>query len=122
DGIHGTSDDSSVPAGAFTESFAYNDFGQQTLQVSFEGVVTQSIYDALGRLAEQRFFDNLSSYNNGAGTPAEVWTYKHDAFGREVEVTQTRGSAVRTVTKAYDGEGRLTRIASPEGIVNYEYD
>jgi RHS repeat-associated protein len=122
DGIQGTADDSSVPAGAFTESFAYNDLGQQTLHVSFEGVVTQSLYDPADRLAAQRFFDNLTGYNNGAGTPAEVWTYKHDAFGREVEVTQTRGSAVRTVTSAYDGEGRLTQQSSPEGIVNYEYD
>ncbi|MEK7855492.1 MAG: hypothetical protein AAB288_05335 [Acidobacteriota bacterium] len=73
-------------------------------------------------MAEQRFFDNLTSYNNGAGTPAEVWTYKHDAFGREVEVRQTRGAIVRVVTNAYDSEGRLIRQSSPEGIVNYEYD
>jgi hypothetical protein len=50
--------------------------------------VTNSRFEAAGRLAEQRFFDNLTNYNNGNGTPAEVWTYKHDAFGREVEVRQ----------------------------------
>ena len=107
----------------FQETFEYDDRGRRTLHVSFEGVVTQSVYDpATDRLSEQRFFDNLTDYDSGNGTPAEVWAYTYDAFGREVEVTQTVGSAVRTVTKTYDAQRRLTEVASPEGTISYTYD
>jgi hypothetical protein len=42
------------------------------LHVSFEGAVTQFVYDDTkdGRLAEKRFFDNLTQYDSGNGTPA----------------------------------------------------
>ncbi|MGB7327808.1 MAG: hypothetical protein WBD31_23220, partial [Rubripirellula sp.] len=39
DGIFGTSDDSDVPAGDWTERFEYDDQGRMDLHVSFEGVV-----------------------------------------------------------------------------------
>ena len=69
----------------FTETNQYDDLGRQTLHVSFEGKVTQSVYDPLtGRLSEQRFFDNLTDYAGGSGTPNETWTYKYDAFDRPV--------------------------------------
>jgi YD repeat-containing protein len=123
DGVRGTADDGDLPEGGFTETFAYDDRGRQTLQVSFEGVVTQSLYDpATGQLSEQRFFPSVGAYNGGAGTPSEVWDFKYDAFGRQVEVRQTAGASVRTTTTSYDGEGRVSRIVSPEETINYEYD
>ncbi|MBI5757883.1 MAG: putative Ig domain-containing protein, partial [Planctomycetales bacterium] len=111
----------------FTERFEYDTQGRQKLHVSFEGVVTEFVYSTTtSRLSEQRFFDNLTAYNNGQGTPTVVWSFTYDASGRQIEVTQTRsvgGSpATRTVTTGYDAEGRVTRIASPEGTVNYGYD
>ena len=33
----------------------------------------------------------------------KTWSFKYDAFGRQVEVKQTAGTSVRTVTKSYDG-------------------
>jgi len=94
-----------------------------TLQVSFEGKVTQSVYDpATGCLKEQRFFDNLIQYADGTGTPTETWAYQYDAFGRQTEVVQTSASATRTTTTAYDQEGRILQVASPEGTLNYRYD
>jgi YD repeat-containing protein len=119
-------------SGAFTERFEYDDFGRQTLHVSFEGVVTQFVYDdgpsRTGRLAEKKFFDNLVAFNNGAGTPTEKVAYAYDAFGRQVaEVWSTRNASgileeTRRVETAYDAEGRVTSILSPEGRVSYEYD
>jgi RHS repeat-associated protein len=123
DGIKGTVDDATLPEGDFSERFAYDDRGRQTLHVSFEGIVMQSVYDSqTGRLAEQRFFPNLAAYNGGTGTPAEVWTHEYDAFGRQTEVKQVAGAEVRTSTMGYDAEGRLTRLSSPEGEIHYEYD
>jgi RHS repeat-associated protein len=120
DGIQGTGDDST--AGNFTERFEYDALGRQTLQVSFEGKVTQWVYDpATGRLKEQRFFDDWPQYLGGQ-TPREIWTYKYDAFGRQIEVRQQTGSATRTTTTTYDQEGRILQVASPEGTLNYGYD
>ena len=120
----------------FTEYFWYNDRGQQLLHVSFEGVVTQFAYDnpvgtdfGTGRLAEKWFFDNLAQYQADSDNPAEVWTYNYDAFGREATVVRalrdrTSETVVHTdtVTTAYDAEGRITRVSSPEGIITYAYD
>jgi YD repeat-containing protein len=108
------------------ETFTYDDFGRQTLHISFEGVVTQSLYDdrtaSGGRLVEQRFFATLADYNNGLGTPAEMMTFVYDAFGRQVKVTHSRGAAQEVWTTEYDAEGRVRRIVSPQGAVNYEFD
>jgi YD repeat-containing protein len=64
----------------------------------------------------------MGAYDNGNGTPGEVWTFTCDAFGREVEVSQQAGAASRTTTTAYYAEGRITQVVSPEGTVNYQYD
>ena len=113
-------------SGAFTEQFEYDDLGRQMLHVSFEGVVTQFVYDdgpsRTGRLIEKRFFENLVVYNSGAGTPTERVEYEYDALGREFRVTQVRPSGSAVTETAYDAEGRVASITSPEGTVNYEYD
>ncbi len=114
------------------EQFQYNDRGQQTLYVSFEGVVTESVYNnatgGSGRLVEKRFFDNLAQYNNGSGTPSEIVRYSLDEFGRTVQVIQdadgnlsTTGDQ-RVTDKVYDDQGRVVSVASPEGTIHYEYD
>lgn len=106
----------------FTETFSYDDLGRQTLHVSFEGAVTQSIYDSqTGRLSEERFFDNLTDYNGGVGTPNEAWTYAYDAFDRVVSVAQTAGTTTSTTTTTYDENGRVASIVSPQGVLHYEY-
>jgi RHS repeat-associated protein len=111
------------PEGGFTEEFQYDERGRQKLHISFEGVVTEDVYsDTTGRLIEKRFFDNLTQYADGTGTASEVWTYKHDAFGRESEVTQDDGNVSRTVQKGYDTQGRLVEVHTPEGVITYGYD
>jgi hypothetical protein len=49
------------------------DCGAWVLAVSFEGGVTRFVYDDVhsGQLLRKEFFDNLTDYNNGTGTPAE---------------------------------------------------
>jgi RHS repeat-associated protein len=102
-----------------TEEYRYDELDRQKLHISFEGVVTESVYDDLGRLAQKRFFPNVAAYAGGAGTPAETISYTYDAFGRVVrEISSTRGET----DTAYDPDGRVTRVASPEGVLNYRYD
>lgn len=86
--------------------------------MDFEGRVTRNLYDAYGRLSGRQFFDNLTQYNSGSGTPAETFAYTYDAFGRQTGVAQPG----RTVTFAYDAQGRLTAESGPEGVIGYSYD
>ena len=118
DGIEGTPDDATLPEGDFRETMQYDERGRVQLAVSFEGVVARHVYDAYGRLAERQFFDNLTQYNSGAGTPTETVEYTYDAFGRRVEVA----APGRTVTSTYDALGRLASESGPEGTVSYTYD
>jgi RHS repeat-associated protein len=129
DGVPGTSDDSTLPEGTFAEEFQYDDLGREILHVSFEGRVAQSVYDAnTGRQTERRFFDNLTAYDDGNGTPSDIVAYVYDAFGRTVEVVQDADGNLETTADqrvtdtSYNGKGRVVSITSPEGIVNYEYD
>ncbi|MEZ6135208.1 MAG: putative Ig domain-containing protein [Pirellulaceae bacterium] len=135
DGIFGTSDDSDVPAGDWTERFEYDDQGRMDLHVSFEGVVTKYRYDDSqiggGRLLARQFFADMTAYEAAPNAPAETWTSIYDAYGREFQVEQftlpPRGSSVgegrvRLATKLYATQGRLTLHSTPEGAIRYEYD
>ncbi len=112
------------------EQFQYNDRGRQTLYVSFEGIVTESVFDNAsgGRLIEKRFFDNLTQYNGGNGTPSEIVRYSLDEFGRTVRIIQDGDGNLSTTAdqrvtdKAYDDVGRVVSVASPEGTIRYQYD
>src|SRR6266436_5543307 len=74
-----------------TEYFGYDDAGREVLHLTFEGRLIQSVYDDTaqggGRLVAQKFFDNLTQYAGGEGTPARSVTYSYDAFGNTVGQT-----------------------------------
>ena len=73
-----------LPLGSgWTERMEYDALGRQKLSVSFEGVVTEYVYDSYGRMNVQRFYASMTAYNNGTGTPTETWSYTFDAFGRQ---------------------------------------
>jgi RHS repeat-associated protein len=114
-----------LPAGP-TERTEYCDCGRPVLHVSFEGVVTQYVYDdrpgSDGRLAALRYFPSEAAYNNGQGTPAETVSYRYDGLGRVIQITDDRGGSQQVWTIAYDPEGRVLREVSPQGAINYEYD
>ncbi len=97
--------------------------GQLEHSVSFEGKVTAYYYDNTeqggGRLIETRYYGTLLDYQTNEANPAETVSYEYDEFGRQVEIND---STRDVTTNTYDPEGRLTRVDSPEGIVNYEYD
>jgi YD repeat-containing protein len=126
---NGTVPLSAVP---FTEQMQYNDLGQETLDVSFEGVVTAYQYDNTaggeGRLVEKDFFDSLDAYNAWLADPqdnhpAESTDYTYDAFGRQTEILQADASGdVRETDNTYDAQGNLVAVATPEGTAHYVYD
>ncbi len=117
----------------FTEYFAYNDLGQQTLHVSFEGIVTAFVYDDFsgsgGRLLEKQFFTGLDAYHAAPSEPDELWSFSYNAFGRQTHVAAYLRDAgtgllepARTESNSYDSLGQLIMLASTEGTIHYEYD
>src|SRR5207248_11798903 len=80
-----------------------------------------------GRLTEEQFFPTLAAYNAQPDQPAQTVSHEYDSFGRPVKETwRDRVGGTLTVTREaiaqYDDVGRVTRISSPEGVINYEYD
>ena len=87
------------------------------MQTSFEGVITEYLYDdalhGTGRLREKRFYENQDDYDNALISESQTMTY--DAFGREVSVVWDRtvsnpGSSIDTWTNQFDVQGRLIRV------------
>ncbi len=110
-----------------TESFQYDDQNRQTLAFSFEGNVTQSVYDPnTGNLAQTLLYPSIAAYDNGQGTPSETINYTYDAFGNQVEAQDTVGSGssgvTSTTTTTYDSRANVLSVTSPQGTVSYTYD
>lgn len=124
------------------ELFTYNDRGQQATHTSFEGVVTESVYDngtthlpasdpnyrvGTGRLAEQRFYSNSIAYAAGVANASEKWQFSYDAYGRKNKVVRSSNSSgafivARAEQWIYDERGQLIQESTPEGTINYAYD
>jgi RHS repeat-associated protein len=111
----------------FTEQFMYDMFGRTILHFSFEGVVTQFIYDESDRLVTERIFENQEAYN--AGNFSEIWNYEYDALDREIKVTLDRTGTendIVTITD-YNVDGLVASITIKQGsreseTIFYEYD
>jgi RHS repeat-associated protein len=54
--------------------------------------------------------------------PGITTLYTYDAFGRQIHVVDNTASGTQDTDDAYDDAGRLVCVASPEGVINYEYD
>ena len=114
----------------FVEHKYYDADGRLDYTVSFEGVVTKYVYDdsqgSGGRLAQLEYFTDLTAYNSNS--PSEITAYKYDAFGRQVEVIQdgdgnlSTTSDQRVTDNTDDPLGELVTVASPEGVIHYEFD
>ena len=110
-----------------TETYQYDTQNRQTLAVSFQGNVTQSVYDPItGNLAQAILYPSLAAYDNGQGTPSETISYTYDAFGNQVEAQDTVGSGstavTSTTTTTYDSQGNVLSVTSPQGMISYAYD
>jgi RHS repeat-associated protein len=110
-----------LPTGE-TETFSYDARGRQTLHVDFAGRVIENVYDdsatGRGRVGEVLFFDDLTAYDNGNGTPAETVANTYDDLGRMTTVVDPRG----TTSYTYNDDGLVIKVDSPEGIIRYEYE
>ncbi len=127
DGIASASElstlDSEPSTRPYTETFQYDDRNRPSLHVSFEGVVTQTVYDQNGNVGEKRFFENSVVYNDGTGVPGEVWAYSYDPRDRQTGVNQIIGGVIsRSESMVYDDRGRMTQHVAQEGVVTYAYD
>ena len=110
-----------TPTGDFVERFEYDSRGRETLHVSFEGVVSENVYDAYGRLSAMNYYASEADYPD---TIAETWSYEYDERGRKAFAQKTvAGTGVtRTETTLYDDRGRIIAEISDEGVLGYSYD
>jgi len=103
----------------FTEHRHYNLDGSLDYTVDFEGRVTAYEDDQYGRLKFKRFYASEADYDSGAGTPGQTVTYGYNDQG---ELESISDSLNGLITRTYDTDGRITQEASPEGIINHEFD
>jgi YD repeat-containing protein len=128
-----------LPGGQPCEEFQYDDLGRQVVHVDYAGHWTRYRYynaDAEdedyfmaggqfggqpGQLKSQDSY--VSEPDPTPGTPAEQRVFTHDALGRkQTETVYEAGVQTHSTTYAYDDEGRVISITSPEGIINYDYN
>jgi fibro-slime domain-containing protein/RHS repeat-associated protein len=100
------------------ETWRYNTLGQQDRHVDFTGTVEKLVYDTLGRLQTQTW------HASETGPALATVTYSYDNYAatdgvrRDTIVDSRHGTADRF----FDREGRLIKVLSPEGTVEYAYD
>ena len=111
-----------VPVVISESTFAYDSLGNVVQKivaanVIAERVVTESVYDALGRLRETGFADA-----NAVIDPIDGFTsrFKYDKSGRVREATDPLGRITRF---EYDRQGNVVKQINPDGTsLLHEYD
>jgi YD repeat-containing protein len=84
-------------------------------------VVSTNIFShpALFRLAGKYYYESVAAWNDGSGAASQSIVYTYDLWGRVVKEADSKNGVTATV---YHNEGQVARLASPRGVINYEYD
>ena len=98
--------------GGQVEHQTFDPYGQLSRATDFNGQVAEFAYDQLGRIARK------SLYATGSNAPSQVVTMAYGPMSRPTQIVDARGVTAFT----YDTPGRLVRLATPEGTLNYQYD
>lgn len=99
-----------------TESFQYDAAGNITKFTDRRGKVTTHTYDSLDR----RTFSGFGTVVGSKSTTYEsTITNTLDAGDRLTKVVDSKAG---TITRSYDGMGRLSSETTPQGAVSYTYD
>ncbi|MEL7267771.1 MAG: hypothetical protein AAFP69_23585 [Planctomycetota bacterium] len=139
DGVRDTDDDAVLPEGDFTERFTYDSDGRQHTHTSFEGIVTENLYDEItGRLWAMNYYANADDFAAGLISQRDETSF--DALGRTTSWTRYSAreptalaaglsastsdafTATRTEETHHDARGRITAEISPEGTLEYSYN
>ncbi|MEO1617892.1 MAG: putative Ig domain-containing protein, partial [Planctomycetota bacterium] len=142
DGMASTADldnlESNASSFGFTERFTYDTDGRQKLHISFEGVITETLYDEYDRMWAMNYYADDADYVSGlvserdeyafdiqggqtlwhrysADTPASI--ADNQSAGDVAGFTLGRSEAVLR-----DERGRVAHEISEEGVVSYGYD
>ena len=133
DGLDNLTQTLSLDTGTTTNT--YDTAGNLATQTNAQGQQSIHTYDALNRLTKTLFADATSvtyQYDIGINAlgrltkmtdPAAVTQWSYNAQGRATTKTQTTGSITRTLSYAYEANGRIAQITYPSGkIISYGYD
>ena len=108
-----------------SEFTAYDMYGAVDYTVDFAGTKADTVYDydagsglgtKLGRVAR------VSWTRAGQSQPEQAVSYGYDALGRVDVVSESSAGGTRVTGTDYDAEGRVVKIARPEGVIEYGYD
>ncbi len=94
----------------------YDEFGRLEKSIDYEGQVTGYVYNFRGQPAYIEYFNTESDY---PANPAEIMAITYDDLGRKDEVFVDDTSVQHF---AYDTEGRIYTIDTPQGAIGYGYD
>ncbi|MCA9137809.1 MAG: hypothetical protein KDB00_13650, partial [Planctomycetales bacterium] len=84
-------EDGSATQPAFTEVFEYDSRGRQTLHASFEGIVTEDVYDSFGRMSAINYYD-VGDYTSSSKLVSHREEFIYDDHGRRTEVVRYEAS------------------------------
>ena len=112
-------------------SYSYDALGRLTGQTNANGQSVSLVYDALNRLTQRLESEGTTTWTydtaaNGIGKLASVTapnnysaSYSYTAYGeaQSSTVTPGMGSPAYTVTRGYDGQGRLATVTYPSFTV-----
>jgi RHS repeat-associated protein len=123
-----------------TTVYVVDALGKPTQITDGRGVVTNLTYDNAGRTLTREYpaatgenitytWDSVAGGNKGKGRITRIDDASgsiekvYDALGRTTQEIKTTGSAVYTVSYAYDADGNITQATYPSGrIVTYSRD
>ena len=92
-------------------SYEYDNLDRQIKVVQPNGLVTQTVYDAQGRVSETRIVN---------GSDIRTTKYEYDLFGNIVKTTQPDGT---TILASYDDKGQKISETNQLGQTRrFEYD
>ena len=97
----------------------FNSLGQLATSADFKGQITAYSYDDIGRIKSKTYYTSATDYQ--AGNVADQTTYAYDIVESDGVHSTVTDSAGVTDT-LYDGEGRVIKVTSPQGTLNYKYD
>jgi len=116
-----------------TIKYTYNNIGLKSTMVDGENGTTTYTYDAANRLFLIKNPKNQSTiynYDNGnrstrttlANGTSMAYSYNNINQVTDIKTRNSSGVTLASNFYAYDAAGNRTRIATPEGTVNYTYD
>ncbi len=113
---------------AGTQTYRYDRFGNIVYSRDARGVISESFYDAHGRLSQSKTGNQIFNYTynrygiDSISSGDAYETYIYDTLGRILSETRSYSGSTYKTVYSYDWMGRITQRTYPSGFkLSYEY-